>query len=426
MATIPPADVQRAARLYNAAVKKGAIARGVPVGHGQSSAARVVQREAGWTRDEMRTRLDAAEAQGLLGGPKAPPADAAPPQVLALRRAEQRAEELARKLRATEDALLENSRKLETVLNLRKARVAELSWTSAPAVHRRTELMPLLMTSDFQAGEVIRAREIEGLNEYNAEVFAARYRLMIERAIDVGRHHTGKAEFPGFHYLRLGDVVSGSIHEDLAETNDLTAVAAAKLVFQHEREGIRQLRATYRKVRVISVNGNHDRLTRKPRSKNEPGLSIGTMLSWWLESVFENDANVTFHTSASADAMFPVYKWQVLISHGDRMGSGGGKGFIGPEAPIIRGHHQLFKNWSDGGHRPDLILTGHFHTKMQTVRGFANPSLAGYSEFARDIRAIPDAAGQWLLYLHEKRKVSQAFCLQLSDLPKRTLLDAAA
>ena len=66
-----------------------------------------------------------------------------------------------------------------------------------------------------------------------------------------------------------------------------------------------------------------------------------------------------------------------------------------------------------------LSQAAHFHTKIETERGFANGSLAGYSQYARDIRAIPDAARQWLLFMHPERRVSQRFDLQLSDLPKR-------
>ena len=325
------------------------------------------------------------------------------------------------------EALASAEEKLTAFTSLRKAKPESLNWTlAAPNVAKRATLMPCLMLSDFQTGEVIRPGELDGMNAYNTDIFQERYKLAIEKTINLATKHVGSADFPGCMYWNLGDVVSGGLHLDLAETDDLPSVPAIRAVFQAEREGIKQLRAKFGRVRVVRVNGNHDRTTPKPRSKNQAGLSFGTLLSWWLETAFEDDDRVTFHTPASPDALVKVFGWNVILSHGDKMGSGGGKGFIGPEAPIIKGHHQLFKNWSDGGHVPDLICTGHYHTELKTVRGFGNGSLAGYSQYARDLRAIPDAARQWLLFMHPELKVAHQFSLQLSDRPQRVMLDYAA
>jgi hypothetical protein len=282
------------------------------------------------------------------------------------------------------------------------------------------------MLSDFQAGEVIKPAELDGMNAYNIDIFHQRYRLAIEKTIEFATHHVGAAEFPGCMYWQLGDVISGGLHFDLVETDDLPSVPAIREVFRAECEGIRQLLAKFGRVHVVRINGNHDRTTPNPRSKNQAGLSFGTLLSWWIQTAFENEPRVTFHVPDSVDALVRVFDWKVLLSHGDKMGSSGGKGFIGTEATILRGHHQLFKSWSDGGVVPDLIGTGHFHTETKTVRGLGNGSLAGYSQFARDIRAIPDCARQWLLFMHPQHKVTHNISLRLSGWPKRTMLDAAA
>lgn len=280
-------------------------------------------------------------------------------------------------------------------------------------------LAPVLFTSDFQCGEVIRAREIDGINEYNSDIFVARYQAMVDKFIHLAKNHTGATDFVGCYYLRGGDAISGSIHDELAETNDLSAIPAVRLLQQHERAGIRRLREQFGRVRVISIPGNHGRTTPKPRAKRYHDLNFETLLTWWLADSFSDDPMVEFWSPPSGDAYFDVLGWKCLMSHGDRMGSRGGHGFIGPAATIARGHKRLFDNWTRTGRTVDYVLTGHLHTSLKLELGYANGALAGYSEYARDLRATPDSAKQWALFFHRDIGVSHAFELELSARPRR-------
>jgi hypothetical protein len=307
---------------------------------------------------------------------------------------------------------------------LHMARIEPPLWMAKPAIAGSVSLTPVLFTSDFQVGEVVKADEIDGINEYNQDIFCERYQAMIERTIMLAEQHTGARDFPGIVYLRGGDAISGEIHDELAETNDLSAVPAVRKVMQQERDGIKRLRDKFGRVRVISLPGNHGRTTFKPHSKHYVDRNFETIISWWLADAFGDDPNVMFWTPRSADALFEVEGWYGLLSHGDRMGSRGGTGFIGPAATIARGHQKLFQNWTATGQRVDFILTGHLHTSLKLERGFANGSLAGYNEYARDLRCLPDAAKQWLLFVHRDTMISHQFELQLSPKPRRHIADA--
>jgi hypothetical protein len=310
----------------------------------------------------------------------------------------------------------------EKMDRLSGASVEPVQWMPAPHIRRETVLTPILFTSDFQTGEVIRPEEIDGMNEYNADIFVERYQTMIDKTIELAENNTGATDFPGAIYLRGGDAISGEIHEELAETNDLSSVPAVKLLQRQEREGIRRLRDKIGRVRVISIPGNHGRTTRKPRAKGYTERSYETLLAWWLADGFADDPNVTFWTPASGDALFDCMGWSFLLSHGDRTGSRGGMGFVGPAATIARGHQKLYNNFTMTGRKVDCILTGHLHTSLKLERGYANGSLAGYSEYARDLRASPAPAMQWLLFSHPDHMVSHAFELKLSEKPMRSLI----
>jgi hypothetical protein len=266
----------------------------------------------------------------------------------------------------------------------------------------------MLFQSDEQWGEVIKREEMGGLNAYNRDIASARYKRLIEATIKCCLPPHSTSAPPIFYYLMGGDSLSGSIHEELAETNDLSSIPAVKDYCTHVRWGIETLKRELGcPIRVIRVPGNHDRLTKKPRHKGYNEHSLDTIISWHLEMLFENDPDVTFFIPPENDAYFQVYDYNFLLTHGDMMGTGGGTGYIGAVAPITKGHRKLVETYLQAGKPVDYVLTGHFHTAVETEYGFGNGCLPGFSEYARlKIRAKPSAPVQWLLHIHPDHGVT--------------------
>ncbi len=355
-----------------------------------------------------------------------PPPEAPPVDPLEERKGRAELVRLRQRLKDAETSLIAEREWRAQMETMSGTALEPVSWMPTPAIARGNSLVPMLFTSDFQVGEVIRPEELDGINAYNQDIFVERYQRMIDKTIELAEHNTGATDFPYAVYLRGGDAISGEIHEELAETNDLSSVPALRLLQRQEREGIRRLRDRFGRVRVISIPGNHGRTTRKSHAKGYAERSFETALSWWLADSFEGDPAVTFWAPQSGDALFDVAGWNFLLSHGDRTGSRGGQGFIGPAATIARGHQKLMSNYALTHRSVDCILTGHLHSSLKLAHGFANGSLAGYSEYARDFRAIPDAAKQWLFFVHRDVMISHAFELILSRMPKRTMVDPEA
>lgn len=395
------------------------------VNRSQRQAARHLQ----VTRPALQRRLRRMDREALEPNEAALPADPTPWQVREeeaagkIRRLEAENAELRGRAKRAERRADEAEDLRSGVFRLTQSIDDEAPWQIEQAVHGQTELLPVLFTSDLQVGEEIDPDEVDGMNAYNGEIFQQRYARMIERTVDYATHHVGYATFPGIYYLRGGDAISNSIHDELAETNDLSAVPAVRHLFRNEREGIRRLVDQFGRVRVYSIPGNHDRTTPKPRSKRYTEHSFDTLLSWWLQSAFEDDPRVEFVIPKSGDAYLDAMGWKVLLSHGDRMGSRGGMGFMGPIATIARGHQKLHMNWERTGKRVDVVLTGHLHTSVKTELGYGNGSMAGYSEYARDLRVMPDAPKQWLFFFHKRYGVSAQVELILGKRPLRTVED---
>jgi hypothetical protein len=142
-----------------------------------------------------------------------------------------------------------------------------------------------------------------------------------------------------------------------------------------------------------------------------------TLSAWWLESMLGANKNISFYTPESGDAFFSLYGRRYLATHGDRIGSRGGQGFIGPAATIMRGMKKTFDVCA-GMHMPiDKMFIGHFHVAYELDYGWSNGCLTGYSELARDGRMKPEEPTQWLIFFHRKYGATSRWKIRLAPEP---------
>jgi len=287
-----------------------------------------------------------------------------------------------------------------------------------PANKKNSAHTAVLVTSDFHFGEVIDADHMNGLNEFNFEIAKLRYESLIRKTVELSFEHLPKNDYDEIVVLRLGDTVAGDIHEELSKTNDLPTLPLCREVAKLEAWGIETLRESFPHVRVISVPGNHGRTTRKPESKLYSDQSYDTLISWMIEDALSRTKGIGFHTPASGDAVFEIYDRRYLATHGDRTGTGGGQGFIGPLAPIVRGMKKLHDTQAAIGQPIDRCFIGHYHTLADVGFGWANGSLPGYSEYGRDGRFRPEPAAQWLINFHPKYGATSQWPIYLSAPPE--------
>lgn len=391
-----------------------ALLDGVPA-IGRPNAYGTAARRLGWPRATLRDRVEiAAREFGLVV-----PAELKEGAPLPVPGREDVSAALIRKLKEHNQALQTENRELrrgldaahnirETAFRLAESGIAPPDW-SPKARKGKSSDTPVLLTSDFQWGEVIHAPAMDYQNEYNVEIARKRYRTLIENTLDICANHTANPSFDRFYYLRGGDTISGAIHDSLAETDELTPIQAVQSVAAEEARGIEILRERFKEVIVVSVGGNHDRNTMKIRDKKYAGHSYATLVAWHLETHFRDDKAVTFYTPESGDAYFQVCGRNFLLTHGDRIGSRGGAGFVGPALPIIRGAKKVMEEYATMGKPIDYLCIGHFHYSLHDgVYGIiSNGCLPGYSEYARMNRMKPAKPSQRLFFVHPDHGVCQ-------------------
>jgi hypothetical protein len=310
-----------------------------------------------------------------------------------------------RQLRETQTQLAHAQQIREHAFKLTPELVKPAGYRYVPSSPSGMKETPVLFTSDFQVGEVIREEDTRGYNAYNVDIFRKRYRRLIEATVGIiERHHGGTDHVV---YLRGGDSISGSIHLELADTDEVPPPVQCIILLEEETAGIKALAEKFGKVTVISIPGNHDRIGIKPRAKTYSDHSYERLIQYALEAQFANDPRVEFITDQSGDVLFELHGRKFLLTHGDRIGTGGGDGFAGPTLPIMRGAKKVMAQYAAEGFILDYVLGGHYHTPVDADGVLFNGCLPGYSEYARArMRVRPSPPSQTLFFVHEKYGVT--------------------
>lgn len=325
-----------------------------------------------------------------------------------LTKAESRAAAAERK--AIKDHLLR-----ESLFHLTATPLEPKSWkpSKKAAFSNRKEAMVLLV-SDVHMGEYIDYDQMGGRNSFDKNICAKRLERLFNGVVKMGTTHWS-GPLPGVLYVILGgDLISGEIHDELAKNNDLLSIPAVRELATHLISGLELLLKSFDcEIRVVSVPGNHGRTTRKPEAKNFVLTSYDTLVAWLVESWFvgRSEKRITFSAPPSGDALINICGWNFLFTHGDRIGSRGGAGMVGPVATIARGMQRLIQDYASDQTVVDYIMIGHFHTPVELEQGFTNGSLSGPSEYSRSGRMRNHPACQWLISVHPDHGVARRWKL---------------
>lgn len=285
----------------------------------------------------------------------------------------------------------------------------------APAVSGSHRAVGLMLLSDWHVGEVVRPESAAG-NTYDPNVFRTRIRRMFAASIEILPRWAADCELQGVVIALNGDLISGGIKDDLRATDAMPPMEQAWLAADEAIAGIAKVADAFGHVWVTCTPGNHGRTTEKPPSKRVEALSYDIMIGEMIRRHFLKDSRVSVLVSKGPDIEYPILGHAVFQSHGEALGTGGGKGFAGPVLPIARGARNVELQAYSTEKRYDIILTAHYHTSSNPARGvLANGSVVGYSEFANRIRARVEPPQQWLALVHERWGIRERCEIRLEE-----------
>lgn len=295
-------------------------------------------------------------------------------------------EDEVRRLRAQSRMLAEQALTDEQVrrhiFEIAHAKPQAPDWLVPPAGEGSSAApgVPILFGSDWHWGEVVKASEIGGVNQYNLAIAQTRLKKLVETTIDLLTNHMVNPQYPGIVFALGGDMVSGNIHEELSETNDVPIMPVVLDLVDHLVMAIKRLKEVFGRVFLPCVAGNHGRSTKKIRAKEFNFNSYDWLIYQSLDRYFSDDPDVVFYIPDGTDALVNIAGHRYLFSHGNQFF--GGDGMIGPLGPIVRGDHRKRGRNAQVGQEYDTLVIGHFHQLMQMKRVIVNGSLIGYNEYA--------------------------------------------
>jgi hypothetical protein len=258
------------------------------------------------------------------------------------------------------------------------------------------ESAAVIVASDWHVEESVDPRTVSNLNAFNLEVADRRIERFCKKALRLIEIQRGGTDIPILVLALLGDLMSGFIHEELREENELTPTQTVLWLKERVAKFINTLRneGNFDQIIIPCSVGNHGRTTIKPRH----GTSWKNSYEWLLYKILEQEITdkVTWIIGESYHTYLEVYGKTFRLHHGDSLVYKGGVG--GLTIPV----EKAIANWNKG-RVADLDIFGHWHQSQQNPKWISNGSLIGHNAYSISIKA-PYEPPQQSLFLFDSRR----------------------
>jgi hypothetical protein len=271
-------------------------------------------------------------------------------------------------------------------------------WLKGSSKSSRTQGIPVLNLSDLHFDEVVHREQVGGMNEYNHEIATRRIKNVAKYAISILKYHMASPKYDGIVLNCLGDMLSGNIHEELAETNEQRINKSILDLTDILCEVVGTLADEFKKVFVPCVTGNHGRMHKKPRAKFRVQDNFEWLIYQYMSRYFKNDDRVSFLIPESSDAYFSIYNYKTISTHGDQFK--GGDGVTGCLSAIMRGYAKKQSKQQAMGQPFDFMNVGHFHQLVWYKGIFINSTTKGMDEYSYQNNFTFEAPQQGLYLVH--------------------------
>ena len=238
--------------------------------------------------------------------------------------------------------------------------------------------------NDWHGEERVDPATINGLNEYTLEIAEQRIAKVGENFLRLLEAQRTMSNIKDLVVWIGGDIITGHIHEELAETSALSPTEACQWA-KGQLIGLIDYWLDYAEmasVTVVTSYGNHGRTTAKPRIATAAKHSF----EWWMYQniadlyAARGDKRVTFKVEQGYHNWLDIQGKLVRFHHGDWLKYNGGVGGI--TIPV----NKSLNEWNKAK-RSDWDFFGHWHQHKKDYRWAACNCLIGYNPFALSIKA---------------------------------------
>jgi len=262
----------------------------------------------------------------------------------------------------------------------------------------RQRATPIISLSDWHLEEKIERGIVNGFNEYNLKIAETRVKTLGNNILKLLDSVSTGVNVNDLCIWLGGDMISGYIHDELIENNNLSpleAIRYAKRLLISLIEYL-LLKTPYNLILPCSI-GNHSRTTKKMQPSTGYKNNYEYMMYMDMQDYFQRNKRVKFHIPISDDCYITIFNKVNRFFHGDAIKYGGGIG--GLSIPLIKYIHR-----KNAQMVADFNFLGHFHQLLYpTSDTCVNGSLIGLSAYGYKIGFKPEIPAQALTLLDEKR-----------------------
>lgn len=305
-------------------------------------------------------------------------------------------DQLAHNRKNIEQLLRENAnltRTLESISKVKDVKTFKIS----KRVGSKSEATAIVLASDWHVGELVDSSSIGYVNEYNKEIAKKRGEEFFANTFRLLQIFEKDVEINTLVLALLGDFITNTIHEDLAETN--TMLPADEISFAQDLiiSGLEfLLKETKLNIIIPCHSGNHGRMTKKQRTSAEAGNSLEYYMYRNIAGYFRNEKRLTFIIPRGYFSFVEVYDKVIRFHHGHNLQYGGGVGGI--TIPV----NKAIAQWNKI-RNVDFDCFGHFHQYLDGGYWLCNGSMIGFNNYAESIKATFDKPKQTFFLIDSSR-----------------------
>jgi hypothetical protein len=263
-----------------------------------------------------------------------------------------------------------------------------------------SESVAVVAASCWHVEENVDPKVVNGINSFNLEIADARITKLFQHALRLVEIERNGTDVDTLVFALLGDLMTGYIHEELLEGNDLSPTETILWLQKRIIGGLKFLREKggFKKIIVPCCIGNHGRTTAKKRVATAYKNSFEWLMYHILADAFDNSEGtpVEFAVGNSYFNYLQVYEKTLRFHHGDNLSYQGGVGGI--SIPV----NKAIAAWDKTRHA-DLDIFGHWHQTLADRKWVSTGSLIGYNAYALSIKAVSEPPQQ-SFFLFEKNR----------------------
>lgn len=292
--------------------------------------------------------------------------------------------------------LEDSERSYDDLLNIKQP-VDVFSINPSGNSTRLNRAIPIVSLSDWHIEERVESGVVNGFNDYNLKVAEERAKKLFINLIKVNTILSRDVSINDMVLWLGGDFISGYIHDELIENNQLSPLEAIRAAKKMIRSGIDFILNNTKLNLIIPCSvGNHGRNTKKMHISTSYKTNYEFMMYCDLQDYYQYTKRVTFHINKSDDCYIESLGRVNRFFHGEQIKYGGGIG--GLTVPLIKFIHR--KNQQQ---HADMNFLGHFHQNLYpTQDSCVNGSMIGLSGYGYKLGFKPEVPCQAYTLLNQK------------------------